>query len=70
MNEYARVESFNAVLGDLNPRAQFKVEDVDTIAIKGIAPQYLKLPSGYKYNAQTKTITGCRGNDFKVVVQH
>lgn len=70
MNKYARVESFNAVLSELNPRGQFKIEDVDIIAIKGIAPQYLKLPSGYKYNTQTKMITSCRGNDFKVVVQH
>lgn len=70
MNKYARVESFNAVLSDLNPRGQFKIEDADTIAIKGIAPQYLKLPSGYKYNAQTKTISNCRGNDFKVILQH
>ena len=70
MNEYARVESFNAVLGDLNPRGQFKIADADTIAIEGIAPQYLKLPSGYKYNAQTKTISNCLGNNFKVVIQH
>ncbi len=34
MNEYARVERFKAVLGDLKPPAQFKVEDVDTIEIK------------------------------------
>lgn len=69
MNEYARVESFNAVLGELNPRGQFKVGDVDTIAIKGIAPQYLRLPSGYRYDSQKKAITSSRGNNFKVVIQ-
>lgn len=69
MNEYARVESFNMVLGDLNPRGQFKISDADTIAVKGIAPQYLKLPSGYKYDSQKKAITSSRGNNFKVVFQ-
>ena len=69
MNEYARAESFNATLMDLNPRGQFKIADVDTIAIKGIAPQYLKLPSGYKYDSQKKAIVSSRGNNFKVVVQ-
>lgn len=51
MNEYARVESFNATLMDLNPRGQLKIDDVDTIAIKGIEPKYLKLLSGYKYDS-------------------
>lgn len=70
MNNYARVESFIAVLSDLNPRGQFKIEDANTVAMKGIAPQYLKLPSGYKYNAQSKAITNSRGNNFKVIIQH
>ena len=69
MNEYARVESFNAVLGELNPRGQFKIDDVDVIVIKGIAPQQLKNPSEYRYDSQKKSIISSRGNNFKVVIQ-
>ena len=43
-NKFAKVESFIGVLTDLNPKGQFKIEDENTIAIKGVAPQYLKLP--------------------------
>ena len=68
-NEYAKIESFIAVLTDLNPRGQFKIEDANTIAIKDVAPQYLKLPSGYRYDAQEKTITNGRNNEFMVLRQ-
>lgn len=68
-NKFARVESFIGVLTDLNPRGQFKIEDESTIAIKDIAPQYLKLPSGYRYDTRRKSITNGRNNEFMVIRQ-
>ncbi len=68
-NKFAKVESFIGVLTDLNPKGQFKIEDENTIAIKGVAPQYLKLPSGYRYDTRRKSITNGRNNEFMVIRQ-
>ena len=33
MNKYAEVENFINILGRLNPEVQFKIEDIDSIAV-------------------------------------
>ena len=68
-NKFAKVESFIGVLTDLNPKGQFKIEDENTIAIKGVAPQYLNLPLGYRYDTRRKSFTNDRNNEFMVIRQ-
>ena len=67
MNKYAKVESFINILGRLNPEVQFKIENIDSIAVKGRNPRYLKLPRGYEYNVKLKAITN---NSIKFNVTH
>ena len=68
-NKYAKVESFIAVLMELNPKGQFKIENENSIVVKYRDPHYLNLPSGYLYDAQRKSITNGRGNDFHIIQQ-
>ncbi len=66
MNKYAKVENFINILGRLNPEVQFKIDDIDSIAVKGRNPRYLKLPRGYEYDAKLKAITN-NGIKFNVI---
>lgn len=66
MNKYEKVENFINILGRLNPEVQFKIDDIDSIAVKGRNPRYLKLPRGYEYDVKLKAITN-NGIKFNVI---
>lgn len=66
MNKYAKVENFINILGRLNPEVQFKIDDIDSIAVKGRNPRYLKLPRGYEYDVKLKAITN-NGSKFNII---
>ena len=44
-----------------------RIENIDSIAVKGRNPRYLKLPRGYEYNVKLKAITN---NSIKFNVIH
>lgn len=68
------IENLITVLDQMNPRGSFKMADENTIAVKGIAPQYVKYPEGYYYNPKNgitnkhNTASGMY-EAFEVVVQ-
>lgn len=66
MNKYAKVENFINILGRLNPEVQFKIDDIDSIAVKGRNPRYLKLPRDYEYDVKLKAITN-NGIKFNII---
>ena len=66
MNKYAKVENFINILGRLNPEVQFKIDDIDSIDVKGRNPRYLKLPRGYEYDVKLKAITN-NGIKFNII---
>ena len=66
MNKYAKVENFINILGRLNPEVQFKIDDIDSRAVKGRNPRYLKLPRGYEYDVKLKAITN-NGIKFNII---